>query len=190
MLSLRPSPRPNTWGSLCLATGQSDPSQADNTDWRADLLAYLLHEVLPEERNAARCIARRAKTFAVIDGELYKRSPSETGILMKCIPIAQGKELLEIHTGICGHHAAPCSLVGKAFRRGFYWPTALRNAEELVRACKGCQFYAKQTHLPAQALHTIPIKWPIVVWGLDMVRPLKKAPGGFTHLHVAIDKFT
>ena len=57
----------------------------------------------------------------MIDGELYKRSPSETGILMKCIPIAQGKELLlEIHVGICGHHVVPRSLVGKAFRQGFY----------------------------------------------------------------------
>ena len=84
-------------------------------------MAYLLHEVLPEELNTARRVARRAKTFAVIDGELYKRSPSEAGILMKCIPIAQGKELLlEIHAGICGHHAVPRSLVGKAFRQGFY----------------------------------------------------------------------
>ena len=29
-----------------------------------------------------------------------------------------------------------------------------------------------------------------MAWGLDMVRPLKKAPGGFTHLLVAVDKFT
>ena len=63
-------------------------------DWRVDLLAYLLHKVLLEDRNAARRIARRAKTFTVIDGELYMYSPSETGILMKCIPIAHGKELL------------------------------------------------------------------------------------------------
>ena len=41
-----------------------------------------------------------------------------------------------------------------------------------------------------QELQTIPITWPFVVWGLDMVRPLKKAPGGFTHLFVAVDKFT
>ena len=102
--------------------------------------------------------------FAVIDGELYKHSPSETGILMKCIPIAQGKELfLEIHAGICGHHVAPRSLVGKAFQQCFYWPTALLNAEEIVSASKGCQFYAKQTHLPAQALQTIPITWPFAV---------------------------
>ena len=48
----------------------------------------------------------------------------------------------------------------------------------------------KKTHLPAQALQTIPITWLFAVWGLDMVGPLKKAPGGFTHLLVAIDKFT
>ena len=62
--------------------------------------------------------------------------------------------------------------------------------EEVVRRCEGCQFYAWQTHLPAQELQTIPITWPFAVWGLDMVGPLKKGPGGFTHLLVAVDKFT
>ena len=36
----------------------------------------------------------------------------------------------------------------------------------------------------------IPITWPFVVWGLDMVGPLKRAPVGYTHLFVAVDKFT
>jgi transposase InsO family protein len=36
----------------------------------------------------------------------------------------------------------------------------------------------------------IPITWPFVVWGLDIVGPLRKAPGGYTHLLVAIDKFS
>ena len=36
----------------------------------------------------------------------------------------------------------------------------------------------------------IPITWPFAVWGLDLVGPLKKAPGGYTHLLVTIDKFT
>jgi hypothetical protein len=57
-------------------------------------------------------------------------------------------------------------------------------------SCRGCQFYARQTHLPAEALQTIPITWPFAVWGLDLVGPLQKAPGGFTHLLVAIDKFS
>ena len=44
--------------------------------------------------------------------------------------------------------------------------------------------------MPAQELQTIPITWPFAVWGLDMVGPLKKDPGGFTHLLIAFDKFT
>jgi transposase InsO family protein len=66
------------------------------------------------------------------------------------------------------------------------WPTPL----ELSAPANGCQFYARQTHLPAQALQTIPITWPFAVWGLDLVGPLQKAPGGYTHLLVAVDKFS
>ena len=32
--------------------------------------------------------------------------------------------------------------------------------------------------------------WPFVVWGLDLVEPLERVPGGYTHLLVTIDKFT
>ena len=67
---------------------------------------------------------------------------------MKCIPTDQGKQLLlEVHARIYGHHATLRSLVKKAFREGFYWPTMLREVEEVVRRCEGCQFYARQTHL-------------------------------------------
>ena len=35
----------------------------------------------------------------------------------------------------------------------------------------------------------IPITWPFTVWGLDLVGPLKRALGGYTHLLVSVDKF-
>jgi hypothetical protein len=144
---------------------------------------------LPSDRSKARCIARTAKSFALVDGELYKRAAS--GILQRCAPIPEGRELLrDIHAGVCGHHAAPRTLVGNAFRQGFYWPTAVADASEIVRTCEGCQFYARKSNLPAHVLQTIPITWPFAVWGLDIVGPLRKAPGGFTHLLVAIDKFS
>ena len=158
-------------------------------DWTLPFLDYLLRDILPSDQTEARRLARRAKAFVVVEDELYKKSTS--GILQRCIPEEQGQQLLsEIHSGSCGHHAAPRTLVGKAFRQGFYWPTAVADAERIVRTCEGCQFFARQTHLPAQALQTIPITWPFAVWGLDMVGPLKAAPGGYTHLFVAVDKFT
>jgi transposase InsO family protein len=64
------------------------------------------------------------------------------------------------------------------------------DATRIVRSCQGCQFYTKQTHLPTQAQQTIPITWSFAVWGLDLVGPLQKAPGGFSHLLVTIDKFS
>ena len=94
---------------------------------------------------------RRAKSFVLIEGKLYKRS--HTRILQCCIPIEQGKRLLsDIHGGIYSHHATPRTLVKNAFRQGFFWPTTVDNAEYIVRTCEGCQYYARQTHLPAQAL--------------------------------------
>jgi hypothetical protein len=121
--------------------------------------------------------------------ELYHRSPS--GVLQRCISFAEGQELLqEIHSGACGHHAAPRALVGNAFRQGFYWPTAVADTTRIICSYQGCQFYARQTHLSAQALQIIPITWSFVVWGLDLVGPLQKAPRSFSHLLVAIDKFS
>jgi ribonuclease HI len=162
-----------------------------NRKWQTPYLQYLHRGELPLDRAEAWPLARRAKSFVLLgDGEeLYHRSPS--GILQRCISIAEGQELLqEIHSGACGHHVAPRALVGNAFRQGFYWPTAVTDATRIVRTCEGCQFYARQTHLPAHALQTIPITWPFAVWGLDLVGPLQKAPGGYAHLLVAIDKFS
>jgi hypothetical protein len=110
---------------------------------------------------------------------------------MKCVPREEGKDILEeIHKGVCDNNTYSCTLVSKAFRRAFYWPTALGDAEELVRRCQGCQYFAKQQHVPAYKLVTIPPTWPFACWGLDVIGPLPTTPGGFNKVLVAIDKFT
>jgi transposase InsO family protein len=166
----------------------TEPTPSEG-DWRDMYIAWMDRGELPSDRSEARRIARMAKTFALIDGELYKRATS--GVLQRCVPIPQGLELLrDIHAGVCGHHAAPHTLVGNAFRQGFYWPTAVADANEIVRTCEECQFYARKSNLPAHVLQTIPVTWPFAMWGLAIVGPLRKAPGGYTHLLVAIDKFS
>jgi hypothetical protein len=75
-------------------------------DSRIPYLDYLVRGVLLANKTEARCLACRAKSFVLLDRELYKRSP--TGILHCYIPNEQGKRLLQdIHGGVCGHHAAP-----------------------------------------------------------------------------------
>ena len=107
----------------------------------------------------ARRISRRSKAFTVINRQLYKRSIAQ--ILQKCIDEEDGKALLlEIHEGTCGHHASSRVLVSKAFRAGFYWPTSMKNAEEIVRRCVACQKFANRPHAPASELKTITLSWP------------------------------
>jgi hypothetical protein len=88
-------------------------------DWRTQYLDWMIHGILPSDLAQARRLARQVKSFVLIDDELSKHSPS--GVLQRCIPIPEGKELIrDIHAGTCGHHAAPRTLVGNAFQQGFY----------------------------------------------------------------------
>ena len=45
-------------------------------DWCVQYLDWMIRGVLPSDRAQARRIARRAKSFVLIDDELYKHSPS------------------------------------------------------------------------------------------------------------------
>jgi hypothetical protein len=67
---------------------------------------------------------------------------------------------------------------------------ATSDVTQFVRSCRGCQYFVRQIHAPAQELQTIPGTWAFAAWGLDLLGPFKKAPRGLTHLVVMVDKFT
>jgi hypothetical protein len=159
-------------------------------NWRKPFIDFILDQLVPDDKADRECITWRSSNYVVIGSDLYRKAAS-TGILMKCILQSEGLQLLaEIHSGECGCHATSTNLVGKAYRSGFYWPTAVTDAKDLVKRCKGCQFFDKQQHLPAQDLRTIPPSWPFAMWGLDAVGPFHTALGGSKHILVAVDKFT
>jgi ribonuclease HI len=54
-------------------------SAPNEVDWRDKYIAWMDRGELPSDRSEARHIARMAKSFALVDGELYKRAAS--GIL-------------------------------------------------------------------------------------------------------------
>jgi ribonuclease HI len=107
-------------------------------DWRLDFIAYIVEQRVLEDKVEHEKVVRCSANYVVIGTELYRRSASN-GVLMKCILRSEGLELLqEIHGGECDNHATSTNLVEKAFRSDFYWPTALADAQDLVRRCKGC----------------------------------------------------
>jgi hypothetical protein len=64
------------------------------------------------------------------------------------------------------------------------------DANSIVHRREGCQFVASQKHVLPHQLYTIHITWPFSTWGLDLVGPFKKDKGVFTHIFIAVDKFT
>jgi hypothetical protein len=107
---------PSTAEGEALRVKEEQNGVMPNQNWQTPYLQYLHRGELPFDRAEARRLARRARSFVLLgeEKELYHRSPS--GILQRCISIAEGQDLLqEIHSGACGHHAAPRALVGNAF---------------------------------------------------------------------------
>jgi len=125
-------------------------------DWRTPFVKYLSDGSGFQDKMENERLIRRSKNYILIDGKLMRKNASSE-VLLKCIPQDDDIKLLDdIHAGSCGNHAASRTLVGKAFRAGFYWPTAVADAEKLVRHYEGCQFFAKWTHVPAHEIQTTP----------------------------------
>jgi len=115
-----------------------------DSDWRAPILDFIINNKSYPKHKEHEQLARRAVNYIVIGTELFRHSAS-SGTLSKCIFQQDRVQLLdEIHSGICGNHAGASTLVGKAFRSGFYWPTALADAQAIVKRCPWCQFFSKQ----------------------------------------------
>nr|XP_020148655.1 uncharacterized protein LOC109733854 [Aegilops tauschii subsp. strangulata]XP_045087295.1 uncharacterized protein LOC123494880 [Aegilops tauschii subsp. strangulata] len=130
--------------------------------WAQPILNFLVSGELPADEISALQVQHRAATYTIVNRELVRRSL--TGFFQRCVELEKGKAILkEIHQGECGHHAASRSLVAKAFRHGFFWPTALDDAKVLVKKWKGCQKFGSKQHLPASALKTIPLTCPFAV---------------------------
>jgi hypothetical protein len=82
------------------------------------------------------------------------------------------------------------ALAGKAFRKGFYWPMAIRDAEQIVKTCKACQFLAKHQRRPGALSQLTTPTWPLQRWGMDIVGPLPIAQGNFKFVMAAVEYFT
>ena len=78
----------------------------------------------------------------------------------------------------------------KAIRQGFYWPTHIKDAKQIVKTCEACQTTSPHQSKPSAAVQLIPPTWPLQRWGMDLVGPLPPSQGGNKFTVVAIEYFT
>ncbi|GKF34320.1 reverse transcriptase domain-containing protein [Tanacetum coccineum] len=88
-------------------------------------------------------------------------------------------------------HSSPRSVVAKAIRTGYYWPTMhYTDARKLIRECNDCQVHRPIPRNPQQNLTLITSPWPFYKWGINIARPFPEGPGKVKFLIIAIDYFT
>ncbi|GJR69071.1 reverse transcriptase domain-containing protein [Tanacetum coccineum] len=153
------------------------------------IFKYLAEGILPADVKKARAIRRKSWRFAVINETLYKKS--FLGPWLRCVGPLQAYYILrEIHEGSCSMHAGIRSVVAKALRTGYYWPTMHKDARTLIRACQDCQVHKPVSRNPQQKLTSITSPWPFYKWGIDIAGPFPKGPGKVKFFIVAMDYFT
>jgi hypothetical protein len=76
-----------------------------DVDWRQPFIDYIRKQKVPTDKNLAEQIILRAKSYVLVGDKLYRRDAT-SGVLMKCVPREEGKDILEeIHKGVYGNHA-------------------------------------------------------------------------------------
>ena len=144
--------------SVSIDNGEVSPVMSEPS-WMDPIWDYLVDGTLPSDPKEAFKLRARSTRFTFHRGTLYKRGFSAP--ILKCV----GKEdanyiLKEVHEGICSNHIEAWTLAGKTLRQGYYWPTMLKDATELVRKCKACQEHVKISHLPYEPLTSVTSPWP------------------------------
>ncbi|GJU65380.1 reverse transcriptase domain-containing protein [Tanacetum coccineum] len=124
--------------------------EEEGDTWMTPIHEYLTDETLPAERKKARAIKR----------------PSQANYVLR-----------EIHEGSCSMHAGTRSVVAKALRTGYYWPTMHKDARALIKACQECQVHKPVLRNPQEKLNPITSPWPFYKWGIDIAGPFPEGPG-------------
>ena len=97
--------------------------------------------------------------------------------------------LREIHGGIYGNHTGVRSLVGKALKVGYYWPTLQKDTYDIVRACDKRQRFANVQMRLGKTMTPISSPWPFTQWGIDIMGPFPLGKKQLKFLIVTIDYF-
>jgi hypothetical protein len=107
-------------------------------DCRGPISRYIKNGELPSDPHERTRLKRRACSFTLVEGTLYKRGFITP--LIKCLGPNETQEVLaDVYDGICGQHLGAKALAKKVLRAGYYWPTMLKDAQDYVNLCDKCQ---------------------------------------------------
>nr|GEY78969.1 reverse transcriptase domain-containing protein [Tanacetum cinerariifolium] len=162
--------------------------EEEGPTWMTELVNYLKEGILPGDEKEVQKLRLKARQYELMEGVLYKRSFLTPWL--RCVGPLQAEYVMkEIHEGSCSMHAGPRSVVAKAIRLGYFWPTMHKDTHDMIRRCNDCQIHRPVTRHPQQPLTPIMAPWSFYKWGIDIACPFPKGSGKVKFLIVAMDYF-
>ncbi|GJZ68574.1 reverse transcriptase domain-containing protein [Tanacetum coccineum] len=150
--------------------------EEEGETWMTPIINCLERGIWLEDKHEARILRMKIGQYVMEEGVLFKRSYLMP--MLRCVgPLQANYVIREIHMGACSMHLKARSVVAKAIRQGYYWPTMHRDAREEIRKCDSCQIHSPIPKLPKTLMTSIMARWPFFQWGMDVLGPLPEAPG-------------
>nr|GFA53146.1 hypothetical protein [Tanacetum cinerariifolium] len=111
--------------------------EEDGPTWMTPIVDYLKEGTLLGDKKESRKLRLKARQYELMEGILYRRSFLTPWL--RCVGPLQAEYVMrEIHEGSCSMHAGPRSVVAKAIRLGYYWPTMHRDTRGMIQKCNDC----------------------------------------------------
>nr|XP_009792758.1 PREDICTED: uncharacterized protein LOC104239737 [Nicotiana sylvestris] len=112
--------------------------------------------------------------------------------LLRYVDVVEATKLLEeTHAGMCGPHMNRFTLAKTILRARYFWMTMENDSICYVQKCHKCQIHEDFIRVLLNELNVMGSPWSFVVWGMDMIGPIKSAVSNGHHfIMVAIDYFT
>jgi hypothetical protein len=155
--------------------------------WYADLVNYLVCGIYPPDatHQQKKKFLHEAKYFYWDEPYIYKHCAD--GIIRKCVPEEEVKQVIEhCHSSPYGGHASTSKTQAKVLQAGFYWPSMFKDIHQQIKMCDPCQRTGKigrRHEMPQKGILEVEL---FDVWGIDYVGPLPSSKG-YKFILVAVD---
>ena len=119
--------------------GEQLMSLLSKVPWYADLVNYLVGNVIPPEYTyqQKKKFIHDIKEYYWDEPFLYKQCAD--GIIRRCLPEEETKSVIyHCHSGPYGGHASTAKTQAKILQAGFYWPSMFSDVFHFVKSCDAC----------------------------------------------------
>ncbi|GKC19485.1 reverse transcriptase domain-containing protein [Tanacetum coccineum] len=151
------------------STGRKEVSaivEEEDDNWMTPIIRYLSEGVWPEDKEGRRALRMKINQYVLDEGVLFNKGYLVP--MLRCVgPLQANYVIREIHMGSCGMHIRARSVVAKAIRQGYYWPTMHRDARSVTQKCDSCQVHDPMPRHPKTLMTSIMAPWPFYQWAID-----------------------